>query len=362
MRRILALLLAVVMAAGLVACTQEPEATEPTVPATMAPPEPVKKTIHILLPDAQEGWLGTAGQLAAEEITALEAEAAFEIVQHVYTSAEQQDQILSDIAAQSKGDGNIGVVLMPMGEEAVAPLEKLLEANVSYALADLVPEGSGAAAVTNVVYDQRQIGAAAAAYLVANGLTQDQKVVIIQGVSQEEALRTEGFRMYLQGKLTCGGAVIEQPWDSLDNIVYSDMQGTTRESAATYFETYMSESDHASTKYFAAWDDTYVLGVLDGLEGENIPSSNKTKFLENAPFITGCGGSQMMADVLAGTSAYTHTASFGGIQTVIYDTAMLRIAIATMADHFSGQIVEQDQTQPITWLTAETVAQYKGYE
>lgn len=361
MRKILALLLAFVMAAGLVGCTQTESVPETTVPATMAPPEPVKYTIHVLLPEGQEGWQGMAKQLALEEISALEAEGAFTVVQSVYGSAEQQNQILADIAAQSSGDGSVGVVLMPMSQETAPALEQLLEANVAYALADLVPEGAGAASVANVTCDQRQIGAAAAAYLVANGLTQDQKVVVIQGISEEEALRTEGFQLYLQGKLAYDGVMIETPWDSLDTIVYSDMQGTTQESAATYFETYMSESDHLSTKYFAAWEDTYVLGVLDALEGETLSDSAKAKFLEGAPFLTGCGGSQQLADVLAGTSAYTNAASFGGIQTVIYDAAMLRNALATLADHFSGQIVEQDQTQSIVWLTADNAAQHKGY-
>ena len=55
MKRRLALLLALVMVFGMAACSKpEPESTEPTVPPTQAPTEPVRKTIHILLPESLE--------------------------------------------------------------------------------------------------------------------------------------------------------------------------------------------------------------------------------------------------------------------------------------------------------------------
>lgn len=362
MKRILALFLVLVMAVSLIACTQKEEIhEEETQPVTVTPTEPVKKTIHVLLPATGEGWEDAVAAQTMTAVDVLQAAGNYEIVTANYESAEQQSQLLADIAAQSDKAGNAGVVTMPLDREMDGAFAQLLEANVAYALADIIPAGAEAASVTNVQYDQYQIGAAAAAYLTAKGLTQDNRVVIIQGITEEEAQRTEGFKLYLQGKIEVDGTVIEDSWTTLENIVYSEMQGTTQESVESYFESFLNESDHADTKYIAAWDDVYVLGVLEALEGENIDSDNKEEFLEGAPFITGCGGSQAMFAVLAGTSEYSSAASFGGIQTVLYSQDLLKTALESMVSYFDGNVVEQDQTQPVIWVSAENVSQYQGY-
>lgn len=352
MKRMLALLLALVMVLGLAACSKpEPEATEPTVPPTQAPTEPVRKTIHVLLPEALEAQSMELANLVVAEDTDTNLVTV--------ANAEEQMQLLTDLASQDKGDGNTAVVTLPMASDMDAVFAQLLDANVSYALAETIPAGAEAASVANVYYNQYEIGASVAAYLTAQGLTQKDKVIILQGITEEEAQRTEGFRLYLQGKMEVDGAVIENAWTSLENIVYSEMQGTTMESAESYFESYLSESDHASTKFIASWEDHYALGVLEALEGENIGSSNKSKFLEGKPYLASCGGSEEMLAVLKGTSQYTNAPSFGEIRTVHYSGELLKIAAEAMAAHLAGNVVEQDQPQSVTWITAETAGQYQ---
>ena len=349
MRKIFAFLLVVVMAVGMAACAQTPETAEPTVPVTMAPPEPVRKNVHILLPEAM------ASQ-TMELANILASVGDFDGSTATYADAQEQTQLLTEIAAQSKGNGSDVVVTMPLTEDVDAVFAQLLEADVAYALADLIPADAKTASVANVYYDQHQIGAAVAAYLTEKGMTPNDKVVILQGVTKAEAQRTEGFQLYLQGKLTCDGAAVETPWESLDTIIYSDMQGTTQDSAKAYFETHLSEAEHADVKYIVAWDDAYALGVLDALEGENISTANKERFLGGSPILIGCGGNGAMQDVLAGTSAYTSVASFGEIRTVLYSQDLLKIATQAMVDHLTGAVVEQDQPQPITWATAENAS------
>ena len=385
MKKILAMILVLAMIFGLMGCMigkeAEPEATEPP---TQAPTEPVTKVIHVLLPTAAEGWEGAAGAKVQTAAEALQAEGTFDVRITAYTTPEEQIKLLEDIAAQSPRDGSQAVVTMPVSsvsadiaaetEDAAeaapvddtaqkleAALAALTEANVSYALAGRIPETAEAASVANVCYDQRSIGAAAAAYMTAQGLTQKQNVVIIQGLSQEEAERTEGFKLYLQGKLAVDGQTIETPWTSLENIIYSDMQGATQDSAEIYFDTYMDSKDHADTKYIAAWDDAYVLGVLEALEGETMDSKIKKTFLEGKPVITGFGGSQAMLDVLSGNSQYTNLESFGGIQTMVCAQELMKLALEAMAAYLNGAVVEQDQTQPIIWISAENASQYTGY-
>lgn len=363
MKKILALLLAFVMVCSLAGCMrQEDEQTQPTEPSVMAPPEPVKKTIHVLLPATVEGWEGAASQQALLAIDSMKAEGKFEIVTDVYGSYEQQTELLSQIAAQSTGDGSHAVVTMPISPEVDAVFADLLEANVAYALANFIPAGAEAASVTNVQYDQKAIGAAVAAYMVSQGLEEGDKVLILAGLSDEEAQRTEGFKLYLQGKIEHEGAPIAHSWSSLSSIVYSDMQGTTREDAENYFVSFMDSSANAKTKYIAAWDDAYVLGILDALEGDAIDADRKETFLERTPYLTGCGGSQVMLDVLTGTPVYSSMDSFGGIQTVVLSTDLLKIAVETMAAHLDGTVVLQDNTQPIVWASAENAGQFQGYE
>lgn len=364
MKKLIALLLALAMVLSLAACGQKQEEAPEVSPEDTQPvyeTEPVQKQIHVLLPEAAEGWEAAAAAKAMEEVDTLLAEGAYKVEVAKYADAQQQSELLLKIAAGCTGDGSQALVTMPGSPAMEEEFAKLLEANVAYSLADTIPAAAEAASVTNVCYDEYAIGAAVAAWLVENGLTQNDKVVILQGISEEEAQRTEGFQKYLQGKLPCDGVVIAEPWTSTENIVYSDMQGQTAESAANYFITYMEESDHAATKYIAAWDDTYVLGVLDALEGESISAGNKGKFLEGAPFIAGCGGSQAMLDVLAGNSQYTNLESLGGIRTVVRSADLLKIALQVMADYLSNAVVPQDNTQPIIWATPENASEFTGY-
>ncbi len=353
MKRIFAILLVLAMMVSLAGCMigkQEAEEAA-TVPTTVPPTEPPRKTLHILLPETMESQsMDLANMVVAEDTDT-------KIVK--FADFEAQVKLLDEIAVQSPKDGTHGVVTIPASREMAASFAALTEANVSYALAEIIPEGAAAASVANVCYDERQIGAAAAAYLVENGLTQKQKVVILQGLSEEEAERTEGFKLYLQGKLEVNGKTIPEAWTSLKNIVYSDMQGDSQDSAEVYFDTYMESKDHADTKYIAAWDDAYVLGILESLEGENIDAKIKKTFLEGKPIITGCGGSEARVAVLAGNSEYSNLDALGGLQTIAYSQDLLKIAAQAMAEYFGGAVVEQDQTQPITWITAENASQYQ---
>ena len=341
MKKWIAMALALLMTLSLAACSfaaPEPETeptTEATTPPTMAPAPEVTKTIYVLQPENAQPVGTTITNVTVEVQT--------------YADAAAQLALLEAIAAQGPHDGSVGVVLAPAGEEIAPALDTLLQANIAYALAESVPAGAGAASVANVQYDQMQIGAAMAAYMVEKGMTKSDKVMIIQGLSDAEDLRTQGFKQYLQGKLAYDGKFIEKSWSSLKNLVYSDMQGTTQESAETYFQTYMDSKDHAATKYIIAWEDTYVVGVLEALEGANISESVKKTFLDGKPVMAGVGGGEAMQQLLSGTG-YTSIASFAQIRSIVYSPNLLADALQAMASYLDGQVVEQDQIQPIQWM------------
>lgn len=367
MKKLIACMLALVLALSMVACAQpqqqvqqEPAPTETTKPAP-EPIAPAKKVIHILVPEKAEGWLAKTAAAAGEAAETIKAAGNYDVVVSNYADANAQRKLLEDLAAQSNKDGTLGVVLMPAAADMEDVLGNLLEANVSYALAQTIPAAAAAASVTNVSSDQRAVGAAVAANLVKSGLTEDQKVVIVQGVSEEEALRTEGFRLYLQGKLAYEGNLIETPWTSLNNIVYSEMQGQTQESAETYFKTYMADSDHAQTKFIAAWDDTYALGILKALAGKSIDKNNKKDFLKGKPVLVSCGGSQAMLNVISGAAKDPNADAFESIQTVVCSTDLLKIAAEAMAANFDGTVVPHENVLPVVWADKENATQYQGY-
>ena len=362
MKKLIAVLLALALVAAMAACSPAPQ--EEAAPAETKPPfevAPVQKVIHVVLPGAQEGWNAAAAAEAMLGVEELLAEGAFAVETAQYTTPQEQVALLEQIAKSGNGDGSLAVVTMPAAKDMDEVFAKLLEANVAYALAETIPAGAESASVANVYYDQYAIGAAMAAWMVEKGLTQDSGVVIVQGSTEQEAMRTEGFQQYLLGALDHNGAVIETPWTSTESIVYSEMEGETRESAEAYFTAYLEEKAHASTGYLVAWEDAYLLGILDALESEGMNADNKNRFLEGAPFLGSCGGSKEVMDVLTGDSRYSSIQALGGIQTVQYDPALLNIALRSMADHLAGNVVEQDQPQSIVWITGENAAEFAGY-
>ena len=357
MKRLIACILALIMILSMSACAKQQEASvEETKPAEV-PVEPAKKVIHVLVPADQEGWQAKAAAAATEAAETIKATGKHNVVVNTYADAADQKKLLEDLAAQSTKDGSLGVVLMPAAADMEEALAKLLEANVSYALADTILPVAAAASVANVSYDQQMIGAAVAAWMVQEGLTEDQKVVFVQGASEAETLRAEGFCLYLQGKLDYEGKLIEAPWTGLNNIVYSQMQGQIRESAEAYFTTYMNDADHADTKYLVAWEDTYVLGILDALKGDGIDEDYKAEFLEGKPVVATCGGSQAIVDVLKTPGENI----FGKLQMVSYSADLLKIAVEAMAAYFDGTVMPQENIQSIAWINAENVSQYQGY-
>ena len=372
MKKLIVMLLVCAMALGLCACGQK-EAAQ-TVPAesvpapTMAPYEPSPKSIYVLVPDASEGWEAEASAAASAKAEELNA-AGVAVTVQTYTDDASQAKLMEDIAAAGPNDGSVGVVLMPAGEAAEAALQTLLEANVAYALAENIPETAADASVANVYYDHRQIGAAAAAYLVNMGLTQKNDVVVLEGLSDADALKTEGFQLYLQGKLQVDGAYIETPWDDFSTVAYSDMEETTRAGAKLYFETYMEDGDRAWTGYFASWDDDYILGMVDALNDAHITEKNRNRLFDMEPVVTGFGASAELQALLAdaaqpeeqetdGTEPQVlYVEDFRNINSICYDETMLAQALQAMADYMAGTVVEQDQPLTVQWLAAAPVAE-----
>ncbi len=322
-----------------------------------------KKTVYVLVPNPDHGWTGAVGVAAQEKVDELNSQGNYKVVMQTFASADDQIKQIEDIIANNPGDGSVGVVLLPQGEAVENAIQQLIDAKIPYSAADRIIASVADGAISNVRYDNVEIGAAVAAYLVGNGMVEGDKVVVVEGDNSSAGTdRVDGFQKYLKGELAFQGDFIAAPWSSLDSVSYSGSTEWSAAKAQTYIETYFSNSDNANTKYIASFDDGLTLGIFDALEGSAIDESVKSTFFAGEPYITGVGGAQALYDIIGGQSEYDCTDEFAGIMSVTYPPAMIQVAIQDMIDYFDGKDVQQNNTQSAEMVDAENVANFKGFE
>ena len=372
MKKLIALLLALVLVVGLVACAatpaEEPTPAEPTEPSASSEDAPEasgeKKTIYVLAPNPDHGWTGAIGVFAQEYVDKLNAEGKVEAVLQTFATADDQIKQIEDIIANNPGDGSVGVAMLPAGNDLENAIRSLADAGIPYTAADRIIPSVADTAVSNIKYDNVEIGAAAASWLTEQGLKEGDKVVVIEGDgSSADTDRTDGFNKYLMGEVEYNGKKIETPWTDLSTVSYSGNTGWNPANSQTYFETYLSNANNADTKYIAAWDSGLAQGVFQALDGSAIDEATKEAFLANAPYITGCGGPQSIYDLIAGDySAFPSAEKFSAIMDVTYPPAMIQATIQALVDYFNGVEVPQDNTQSAQCVTADNVADFVGFQ
>ncbi|MFA7018695.1 MAG: substrate-binding domain-containing protein [Sphaerochaetaceae bacterium] len=323
------------------------------------------KTIYVLTPAPDHGWTGAIGVFAKEKVDEINAAGKYKAVHLTSNSATEQIAQIEDIVANYKGDGSVGVAMLPQDSTVENAILQLVNAKIPFTEADRIIPSIAPYAVSNIKYDNVEIGAAAASYLVQNGMKEGDLCVVFEGDNSSAGTdRTDGFKKFLLGQYEYAGKKIDKAWKSLDFVTFSGVLGWSQSNAKQFFETYMSDASHAKTKYLAGWDDGYILGPLDALEGSAIDESIKKTFLENHPFITGCGGAKAVYSILDGTStSYTDiTPYFGGIMSVTYPPAMIQDTVQALVDFFDGKSVVLDNTQSAQIVTSKNVANFPSFE
>lgn len=326
---------------------------------------PGVKTIYVLTPSPDHGWTGAIGVFAKAKVEEINATGKYNAVHLTSNNAAEQIAQIEDIVANYKGDGSVGVAMLPQDSTVENAILQMVDAKIPYTAADRIIPSVAPYAVSNIKYDNVEIGAAAASYLIANGMKEGDLCVVFEGDNSSAGTdRTDGFKQYLLGQYAYNGKKIETPWKALDSVTFSGVLGWSQSNAQQFFETYMSDASHAKTKYLAGWDDGYILGPLDALEGSAIDETIKEIFLKNHPFITGCGGAKAVYDILDGTStSYTDiTPFFGGIMSVTYPPAMIQDTVQALVDHFEGKDVVLNNVQSAQLVTPENVANFPSFE
>ncbi len=319
------------------------------------------KTIYILTPTEDHGWTGsvaTFAKLSAEEIN---AEGTYKA--EVMTAPDAAAQIvqIEDIVA-NYADNAAGVVLLPYDDTVENAIMQLVSLDIPFVTFDRLIAGVADYAVANVSGDNYGVGAAVAAYFVSLGMTPGAEVVVFEGdTSSVTTKRNDGFKDYLLGNATVGGAAIadEAKWteDQLSSLTFSGAMMWSRATAKEYFETLMSDSTNADIKWFYSEDDEFAMGIIEALQGSAIDDDTKAAILNNKIVISAVGGSENLYKILRGEENADLAANFGGLTVATYSPAMIQDAIELMVEYLDNK----EFIVPVEIVTSENVASYVGF-
>lgn len=320
--------------------------------------------IYVLTNTEDHGWTGSVATFAKEKIQEVNDAGTYSA--ELITAAAASDQItqIEDILA---GDtSNIAFVIQPLDDTTQSAIQAIADAGVPYVAFDRIIDAVSSTAVSNVKGDNEGIGAAAGAYFVSLGLKPGDAVYVYEGdTSSVTTLRDQGFTEYLTGELEYEGEKIadDLKWseDDLKNITYSGAMNWSRSDTKTSFESLMGDKSNADIKWFYAEDDELAMGILEALNGGGIDEDTKAQFLANKPVITGCGGLDELYAVLRGESYQDLASQLGGLCSVTYSPIMIQTAIQDMVDYLDGKEVTQDHVIACENVTADNVADYKGF-
>lgn len=364
MKKTIALVLAIVLAVALVGCGTSAKTETSPAASTDATASAAAPKIMVLTPTESTGWTGSVATFAKTTVEQINAEGKYQAEVKTASSGDEQNSQLEDIAANYKA-GEVVVVILPFDDTVQSGLQAIIDKGIEYAAFDRLITSVASSAVANVKGDNQGVGAACGAYLAQQGLNPGDKVLVFEGdTSSVTTDRKTGLEAYLKGELEYDGKKIEKTWtdEDIKALTYSGSLSWSQANAQTWFETLMSDASNASVKYLCAFDDSFIIGVMDALKGSAVSDDVKNTFLSGKPFMTGCGGAENVYAILRGESDYTDIASqFGGICSTTYSPSMIQTTIQLMIDHLDGKTVEQDCVIKTEIVDNSNVKNYVGF-
>ncbi|MFV0364545.1 MAG: sugar ABC transporter substrate-binding protein [Suipraeoptans sp.] len=323
-----------------------------------------KSHIYVLTAPEDHGWTGSVAKFAKEKIKEVNGDGKYEA--ELITSADAAEQITNIEDIISKGEKNISVVIQPIDDTVESAIQELADADIPFVEFDRIIDGVKDKAVSNVKGDNEGIGAGAAEYFVEQGLKPGDPVYVYEGdTSSVTTLRNGGFTKYLTGQVEFAGKKIDDAdkWSDADlkKITYSGAMNWSRSDTKTAFESLMGDKSNAGIKWFYAEDDELAMGRLEALDGGGIDDATKTEFVNNKPFITGCGGLEELYAAIRGDSFKDIATNVGGIMSVTYSPSMIQTAIQDMVDHLNKKDVTQDHVIACENVTKDNVDKYPSF-
>ena len=388
MKKIIALLMALVMVFALCACGQQaapaetkPEAEAPAeaAPAEAAPAEASGSTLYVMGPTPDHGWTAQAGAYAEAKCAEITEAGEYKAVYMAASTGEEQvDQVNTIIA---NGDA-VGVVMMALDDSAQAGQEALYAEGIPFISFDRIIEATEKYAILNASGDNWQCGAGIAYWLQKNGMQPGDTVVTLYGDNGNVCKRREeGFRQFLKGEIEYSDKALGQSfsttetWDdaALDAVfnTYSVVCNWSADGAYGYVEQKMDEivaaaKANGNKLYIYSMDDEMTFGVLNYLEA-GASEATLADLEAMDVYISAIGGMQELYDVMAGTSKQSATADkyFDDMMSVYFSPKMMQDVIDKMLDYLSGSwSYEQGagEYQPVWIVDRTNVSEYEGFK
>ncbi len=388
MKKIIALLMALVMVFALCACGQQaaPAETKPEVeapaeaaPAEAAPAEASGSTLYVMGPTPDHGWTAQAGAYAEAKCAEITEAGEYKAVYMAASTGEEQvDQVNTIIA---NGDA-VGVVMMALDDSAQAGQEALYAEGIPFISFDRIIEATEKYAILNASGDNWQCGAGIAYWLQKSGMQPGDTVVTLYGDNGTVCKRREeGFRQFLKGEIEYSDKALGQSfsttetWDdaALDAVfnTYSVVCNWSADGAYGYVEQKMDEivaaaKANGNKLYIYSMDDEMTFGVLNYLEA-GASEATLADLEAMDVYISAIGGMQELYDVMAGTSKQSATADkyFDDMMSVYFSPKMMQDVIDKMLDYLSGSwSYEQGagEYQPVWIVDRTNVSEYEGFK
>ena len=388
MKKIIALLMALVMVFALCACGQqaapaetkpESEAPAEAAPAEAAPAEASGSTLYVMGPTPDHGWTAQAGAYAEAKCAEITEAGEYKAVYMAASTGEEQvDQVNTIIA---NGDA-VGVVMMALDDSAQAGQEALYAEGIPFISFDRIIEATEKYAILNASGDNWQCGAGIAYWLQKSGMQPGDTVVTLYGDNGTVCKRREeGFRQFLKGEIEYSDKALGQSfsttetWDdaALDAVfnTYSVVCNWSADGAYGYVEQKMDEivaaaKANGNKLYIYSMDDEMTFGVLNYLEA-GASEATLADLEAMDVYISAIGGMQELYDVMAGTSKQSATADkyFDDMMSVYFSPKMMQDVIDKMLDYLSGNwSYEQGagEYQPVWIVDRTNVSEYEGFK
>lgn len=399
MKKGLALLMCMAMAAGLIGCgssskpaettaapaATEAAATEAAAPAekpaeTEAPAAPANAggTIYVLGPTPDHGWTAQAGSYAEKKVAEINSAGTYKAVYMSASSGEEQvDQVQTILA---NGDA-VGVVFFALEDSAKSGQEALIGAEVPFISFDRIIEGPDKYAILNASGDNWQCGAGIAYWLQQKGMVPgDVMVTLIGDNGTVCSRRQEGFEQFLRGEIEYfdgdknASFKTDRVWtqEEIDALCadYKTVCDWSADGAYDYLEQKMADivksAKDKGDLYIYSMDDEMTFGLLNLLEANAIDDTTKADLETLDVYVSAIGGMAELYSVIDGSSSQAGIAQtyFDDLMSVYFSPKMMENVIGYMLDYLAGnwEYNVGDGKYEVVWIVdKDNVANYEGF-
>jgi ribose transport system substrate-binding protein len=373
MKKLFAVLLAVLMVIGMVGCSKKE--------ATPTDGGEAKKTVYIMGPTPDHGWTAQAGTYAERKAKEIAAAGEYNATYIPASSGEEQVDQCNQIVAN--GDAAV-VVMMPLEDSAAAGQEALYAAGIPFISFDRIIESTEKYAALNTSGDNWAVGAGIAYWLQQKGLKPGDTVLVLWGDNGTVCKRrAEGFEQFLKGEREyedqlLGKFKTAEVWtqEQVDAVMngYSKVvePNWSADGASEYLNQKLTEildvaAANTGKLFIYSMDDEMTFGVLNTLDTQITGTDYEAKAEGLEIYCSAIGGMQELYDVMSGKDATRAAVSekyFDDIMSMYFSPKMMSDVIDKGLDFLSGNWsynVGDGYYTPVFMVTKDTAGSTEGF-